>query len=279
VMALQDWIPTNGEGVLAKNGYALLTDLEDPEYAEIVRALEGFQAEFLSRTRPLWDGRFPVPPDALGHFTRQWEFPYAWANLSPLRGRFLDAGSGVTFFPFVFSAGGFEVVCCDADTDELGYRERFASANALTGCPVRYEECLLEEMSFPAGFFDAAACISVLEHVPHSRAAIVESLARVVRPGGRVVITCDVDLRRTEGLLLEDASDLLVEFGRHFELAFPLDLRRPPTLLTSESFLHSSPWRLPPPWRPPNGSMNGTPNDEFRAIAVLGITGVRRADG
>ena len=73
--------------------------------------------------------------------------------------------------------------------------------------------------------------------------------------------------------------DLLVEFERHFELAFPLDLRRPPALLTSESFLHSSPWRLPPPWRPPNGSTNGPANDEFRAITVLGLTGIGRSDG
>jgi len=268
-------IRPNGDGALARNGYALLTDLDDPEYGEIACALEGFQAQFLAQTRPLWDDRFPVPPDALGHFTRQWEYPYAWANLASTHGRFLDAGSGITFFPFAFAAHGFEVVCCDANTDALGYRERYARASTLTGYPVRYEECLLEELPYADGFFDAVACISVLEHVGSSRAAIVESLARVVRPGGRVVITCDVDLLRADGLLLEDASDLLVEFQRHFELAFPLDLRRPPALLTSESFLHSSPWRLPPPWRPSNGSMN----HEFRTIAVLGLTGVRRAHG
>ena len=51
-----------------------------------------------------------------------------------------------------------------------------------------------------------------------SRAAIVESLARLVKPGGRVVITCDVDLRRADALLLEDAADVLMESERHFEL-------------------------------------------------------------
>jgi SAM-dependent methyltransferase len=165
------------------------------------------------------------------------------------------------------------------DTEAIGYEERFTRASALTDYPVHYVEHLLEEMPYPDDYFDAVACISVLEHVASSRAAIVESLARVVKPGGRVVITCDVDLRRADALLLEDAADLLVEFERHFELAFPLDLRRPPTLLTSESFLHSSPWRLPPPWRPPNGSTNGPANDEFRAITVLGLTGIGRADG
>lgn len=278
-MALHDLTPPNGNEALAKNGYALLTDLEDPEYGRIVQSLERFQAEFLARTRTIWDDGFPIPPDALGHFTRQWEYPYAWANLAAMGGRFLDAGSGFTFLPFAFAAGGFDVVCCDVDTEAIGYEARFERANALTDHSVRYEEHPLEAMPYPDDYFDAIACISVLEHVASSRAAIVESLARLVKPGGRVVITCDVDLRRADALLLEDAADVLMEFERHFELAFPLDLRRPPALLTSESFLHSSPWRLPPPWRPPNGSTNGPANDAFRAITVLGLTGIGRADG
>ena len=79
-MALYDLTPPNGNEALARNGYALLTDLEDPEYGRIVQSLERFQAEFLARTRTIWDDGFPIPPDALGHFTRQWEYPYAWGT-------------------------------------------------------------------------------------------------------------------------------------------------------------------------------------------------------
>ena len=104
-MALHDLTPPNGNEALAKNGYALLTDLEDPEYGRIVQSLERFQAEFLARTRTIWDDGFPIPPDALGHFTRQWEYPYAWANLAAMGGRFLDAGSGFTFPPVRLRGG------------------------------------------------------------------------------------------------------------------------------------------------------------------------------
>lgn len=261
--------------MLARNGYALLTDLDGAGYGAIVDALERFQVEFLAETRGVWQPDFPIPRDALGHFTRQWEYPYAWANLGSTRGRLLDAGSGMTFLPFVFAASGFDVVCCDADEDALGYRERFAQAGVLTGQPVGYVHCMLEDLPFADGSFDAVACVSVLEHVQPPRAAIIESLARVIRPGGRLVVTCDVDLQGDGDLRLGDLADLLAEFERQFELAYPLELRRPPTLLTSESFLASSQWRLPAVWR----SLNRPREEEFRTIAVLGLTGVRRGRG
>jgi SAM-dependent methyltransferase len=235
--------------------------------------LERFQVEFLAATRSVWRADFPIPPDALGHFSRQWEYPYAWANLAPARGRLLDAGSGLTFLPFLFAAAGFDVVCCDADGEGLGYADRFDEAARLTGLPVRFARCALEDLPFPDAFFDAVLCVSVLEHVPPPRDAVLASLARATAPGGPVVVTCDVDLRAPGDLPLEDLGALLAAFERHFEPAFPLDLRRTPALLTSERFVDAEQWRLPAVWR----SLDGPRAEPFRSLAVLGLTGVRRA--
>jgi SAM-dependent methyltransferase len=282
-MALQDWVPPTPDGVLARNGYALLSDLDDPGYGQIIQAMEGFQAEFLALTRPLWSRDFPIPGDALRHFSRQWEYPYAWANLAGTRGRCLDAGSGITFFPFLLSAAGFEVHCCDGD-DSLRLDARFEQAASLTGCRPRFTGCSLTDLSYPAESFDAVVCLSVLEHVGPASVEIIRALARVLRPGGRLVVTCDLDLRRSDGLLLEDVAVILSELRRWFDLAFPLDLRRPRELLTSESFLPVAPWRLPWPWQPPAGRLPGPDefgqgHDHFRSIAVLGITARRREAG
>jgi SAM-dependent methyltransferase len=259
--------------VLARNGYALLTDLEDRAYADVAAALERFQVGFLAVTRSIWQASFPIPPDALGHFGRQWEYPYAWTNLCATRGRLLDAGSGLTFLPFVFAAAGRDVVCCDADADGLGYAARVDEAARLTGLPVRYARCMLEDLPFPDASFDAVTCISVLEHVRPPRDAVLASLARVTAPGGRAVITLDVDLRAPGELPLEDLGALLEVFERDFEPAYPLDLRRPPALLTSERFVDGQQWRLPAVWR----SLDGPRREPLRSLAVLGLTGVRRA--
>jgi SAM-dependent methyltransferase len=278
-MSLPDWLPPRVDGPLARNGYALVTDLESPAYAKIMRALEGYQAAFLGRTREQWGDHFPIPGAALAHFGRQWEFPYAWANLAPVRGRLLDAGSGITFFPFLLATAGFEVHCCDEDSS-LGLAARYHRAAALTGCRVTFTEASLTDLPYPAGSFDAVACISVLEHVGAARLEIITALVEMLRPGGRLVLTCDVDLRREGGLTVEDVGALLAHLDESCDLLFPLDLRRPGQLLTSETVLASAPWRLPWPWRPPVGPATapavGGWRDEFRSIALLGVTAEKR---
>ncbi|HCO03653.1 MAG TPA: hypothetical protein DIT48_09910 [Actinobacteria bacterium] len=281
-MALSDSVPPVAGGVLARNGYALLMDLDEPAVREVLRSMEGYQIAFLAITRGLWGSDFPIPGDALAHFSRQWEFPYAWANLAGRRGRALDAGSGITFFPFLLASAGYEVDCCDGDSDGLGLAERFREAAARTGCPVRFETSELTDLPYPDESFDAVVCISVLEHTGAKKIEIVRALARVLRPGGRLILTCDVNLGEAGDMPLEDLALVLAEVERHFEPVHPLDLTRPPTLLTSDAFLRSAPWRLPWPWRRPRGTSAGpreaaTGSDHFQSIAILGMTADRRS--
>jgi SAM-dependent methyltransferase len=270
-MAPAGRIPPARCAALERSGYARLRDLDDPEYACVVRAMEGYQAEFLARTRELWGPDFPISPDALGHFSRQWEYPYAWVNLGPADGPVLDAGSGLTFFPFLLASAGRAVTCCDSD-GTLGLPARYAEAAARTGCAVAFTDVSLAERPFDDGTFGAAACISVLEHVGDEREAVIESLATALRPGGRLVLTLDVDLRGDGDLGLEDAAVVLAELGEWFDFVHPLDLGRPPDLLTSEAFLSTATWRLPRVWRPSRTVRPAA----FRTVAVLAVTAVKR---
>jgi SAM-dependent methyltransferase len=264
-MGLGDWIPPVESGVLARNGFAALSELDGAGYRRMVRAMEGFQAEFLALTRSLWDADFPIPGDALAHFSRQWEYPYAWANLGSPGGRVLDAGSGITFFPFLLASAGFDVDCCDGD-EELDLGARFARAVELTGCRMRFTNCSLTDMPFAEETFEAVICISVLEHAGAERGRILETLASALKPGGRLVLTCDVDLwGGDDGLLLQDLAAQLADMRERFRFVFPLDLHRPSDLLTSEAFLVSSTWRLPRLWRAPG-------SQHFRPLAVVGLT-------
>jgi SAM-dependent methyltransferase len=276
-MPLREWVPPRPDAALDRNGFALVGDLQTSGYGDIIRSMEAFQAEFLALTRSLWHARFPIPGDALAHFSRQWEYPYVWANTGPPPGRLLDVGSGITFFPFLLAAAGFDVHCCDSD-GTLGLPGRYRKATELTGLPVRFTEASLTELPYAAGTFDVAICVSVLEHVGAARTEMIAAVAEVLKPGGLLIITCDVDLRRQGDLLLEDAAVLLDRLSASFTLVHPLDLRRPADMLTSDYALEVTPWRLPWPWRPPVAGQSGTWRDEFRSIAILGICAVKKSE-
>jgi SAM-dependent methyltransferase len=237
--------------------------------------MERFQLEFLARTRSIWTADFPIPGDALGHFSRQWEYPYAWARLGAPPGRVLDAGSGITFFPFMLSAAGWTVDCCDED-GALGLVERFEQASNLTGWPVAFSETSLRELRFPDEAFDAVTCISVLEHTGSAIRMVVRELTRVLKPGGRFVLTADLNLSRDDDVRLEDLAVILAELCDSFDFVYPLDARRLPGLLTSDHFLRVDSWRLPWTWRqrPPQAAECATP--EFRSIAILGLAADKR---
>jgi SAM-dependent methyltransferase len=278
-MTLRSAVPPRFDQLLARNAYARTGDFDSQEYADTIRALEGFQAAFLATTRDLWDRAFPIPGDVLAHFSRQWELPYVWANLGRAAHRVLDAGSGLTFLPYLLAAAGATVTCCDHEGG-LELEERHGQAAALTRLPVTFGSADLANLPYANASFDAVTCVSVMEHVGTGRRAILGELARVLAPGGRLVLTCDVDLRGVGHLDVAELAVMLKELEPHFAHAHPLDLRRPPDLLTSEHALATTPWRLPWPWRPPIGEpsrQDTSWRDHFRSIAILGLCLVRRA--
>jgi ubiquinone/menaquinone biosynthesis C-methylase UbiE len=66
--------------------------------------------------------------------------------------------------------------------------ERLNRARQLGGGP-QYASMSADRLTFEDGSFDIVNCITVLQHTPHeTKRAAVREMARVLRPGGRVVI-------------------------------------------------------------------------------------------
>lgn len=149
--------------------------------------------------------------DPLHQWSRQWEYPYAWERVDSLvRGqreqlRVLDAGSGITFFPYTMNESlGVEVVCVDGD-NSLGaihsvLRER-------TGALVEFVGADLRKLPQPDSHFDAIYCLSVLEHT-RGYPEILAELRRVLRPGGTLVVTFDLSLDGDSDIPLDRAAQL-----------------------------------------------------------------------
>lgn len=254
----------------ARNGYARLRDLDTPRLEDELRAMETPHARFVARTRELWTEGFAHTGDKLDNWSRRWEYPYCWWNLRQARpGRVLDAGSGITFFPYLMAEAGWTVSCADI-VPELA--PKFARANQLTGQSVEYTVAPIENLAWSDQTFDAVVCVSVLEHAPRRLEAMAE-FARVLKPGGRLVLTMDLSLSRDCDVKFEDIAVILEQLNEKFEPLYPLDLHRPTDLLTTDAMLASQRWRLS--WKPSRNPLrrfaswlkNG---DDFRSLAVLG---------
>ncbi len=139
---------------------------------------------------------FHVPPSPL-HWSRQGEWPWILkhADLQPYH-RVLDAGSGWSVLKFALAKRCQSVVAMELDPafmakaqytiDGLGFGDRITQ--------VQGDVC---KIPFPDNWFDRVVCCSVIEHMPSDWAQATRELIRVLKPGGRLLLTMDVRVRGT----------------------------------------------------------------------------------
>ena len=115
--------------------------------------------------------------------------------LAPLAGdeRALDVGCGTGALAYVLAPLVGEVVGVDASEDYLDA----AREGAPEGCTFVTGDA--EALPFPYGDFDLVGCLRVLHHVQRPE-LVVSEIARVTRPGGRILLADqlgDVDPMRS----------------------------------------------------------------------------------
>lgn len=186
--------PTLGQMLLGTEGLALLrlaasedAAARDARVAEIRVLLERHERELAT---PLGTPEYDL---AAGY--RLWSQSYdAPLRLFPIEepavrglladlppGRVLDAACGTGRHGVWLAAQGHEVVGVDASPDML--------ARARAKLPqARFEQGDLAVLPLPDASVDAALCALALVHVADLGPAFAE-LARVVRPGGRLVVS------------------------------------------------------------------------------------------
>lgn len=224
----------------------------------LFREMEAFSNAFLARhADALADYARTWVADPLHQWSRQWEYPYAFRALADhlaARGAaapaLLDAGAGITFFPFWLRERlpGTQVFCCDRDAS---LEAAYATVNRGTPRPVRFTVAALEQTGLPEAAFDAICCISVLEHTAEP-ARVVAELDRLLKPGGLLVVTFDVSVDGRGDMPPAAAQRLLAELDTRFAGAgglaaeLPAQLRAP-HLLTTRYARRLAPALLP--WR------------------------------
>ena len=186
--------------------------------------METFSDAFLSRNEsPLYDYSRRWVSDPLHQWSRQWEYPFTFTELASYvlehttkKLSILDAGSGVTFFPFYLKSkiNHSDICCCDSDDK---WRNVYELVNKIEKLLVRFSTSYLQDMKFQDSSFDCIYCISVLEHTKNYF-EIIDEFYRVLRPGGRLIITFDISLDGTGDISTFAAKQLLVDLKSKFTI-------------------------------------------------------------
>lgn len=122
------------------------------------------------------------------------EFAYVWNRLGTAPGgRVLDVGSPKELAYILARNIRCSVVTTDILSDEVRLSKVYAEAQDLSGSAPGQVHAEVQDgrsLGYADDTFDAAYSVSVLEHIPDDGDSLaISELVRVVRPGGRIVVT------------------------------------------------------------------------------------------
>ncbi|HEX3358896.1 MAG TPA: class I SAM-dependent methyltransferase [Tepidisphaeraceae bacterium] len=223
-------------------GVPLISDLEALQRDAFYTEITAYSRDFLSRNGEALKGYGKLwGQDPFKLWSRRWEYPFAAQKAieygsrdgasgmtsgsasslaqscpsTPLK--IIDAGSGVTFFPYFVCdhLPNAEFICIDSNPS---YPPMFEAINRNTpGSRVSFANGMLQKLEMPNSSIDCICCISVLEHTDNY-GEIVREFARVLKPGGLLVLTFDLSLDGKFELRKDVAADLLSRVAEYFDL-------------------------------------------------------------
>jgi SAM-dependent methyltransferase len=223
-----------------RSGLAALSDLKTPEWRSLFAMLEAEQAGFLAREAEFRSPTYRWPRDPLHWWSRVWEYPYVQFHLKGHRETWdnkrvpwiADLGSGVTFFPFAAARLGYRVTC--TDIDPICSQDLSKAKSVVPATPGEVEFRLVEGVRLPFDdrALDGLYCVSVLEHIPDCSATVAE-VARVIKPGGFLILTFDLDLRGDQAIGAKEYDVLRGALRDHFVYECPETSVHPVNVLNS----------------------------------------------
>ena len=145
-------------------------DLEDASFQRILQQMDALlEKEEISYLHP----------------SKRWEYPWALERAELASGsRVLDAGCGASIFPIYLASTKHRTTAFDVQVPR--------GLDRLHGVFVQYIQGDLAALPLADSCFDAIFCISVIEHLGESSVlSALQELKRVLRPGGRLLLTTD----------------------------------------------------------------------------------------
>jgi SAM-dependent methyltransferase len=184
--------------------FATLEDVMSEEFTPIIQVLDRITVEYnLPDHSDVNKERYPWAVRLLGfpafYAARMWEYPFALFSAELQAGmRCVDVGCGMTAFTiYLKEVAQCEAIGIDPDVFDAGirYKGHGVSREFARKTGLQIIQCGMEAIALPSNTLDRVFCLSVIEHLPADVARRgVQEMARILKPGGRAIITVDVNM-------------------------------------------------------------------------------------
>jgi SAM-dependent methyltransferase len=192
----------------------IITKYEELLSSDLFRILEYFSNTFIKiNHKALTFYAVKWVKDPFHQWSRQWEYPFVYSKIinklevhnTPLK--ILDAGSGITFFPYFLKSQfpSFDIICGDVD---LSINRIYDQVNKSNNNKIKFMNMDLGFIPFENECLDIVYSISVIEHIDNYL-RIIDEFYRIIKPGGKLIITFDISLDGEAGLSPGQSEELV----------------------------------------------------------------------
>ena len=225
--------------------FATVEDVMSPEFVAINKDMDRFHVKYeLTDHKHVNAVQFPWSEGMLNvpafYAARMWEFPFAILAAELERGmKVADIGCGMTAFTiYLKEQAGCDVSGIDPDVFEAGMNNFGVSREFLQRTGLKVLQGDFNSIPLETESQDRVFSLSVMEHVAEDvRRRGIQEIARILKPGGRAIITVDMsmwfalnrplDLVWDSGMMLLDPIDLrwpTRRFGMFLDTKLPADV-------------------------------------------------------
>jgi len=171
------------------------------------------------------------------HFSRKAEYQFVFNEIDNNK-RILDAGCGITFFPFFlkekFSNINLDLVDFSKVTQKFYKSKDFKFFNSD-----------LNNLDIENEYYDIVYTVSTLEHI-QTYSNVVKEISRILKPGGKLIITFDVSFSKNDFINIQNVDEFVDTTLDHLNVEnknYNLNIEN---LVTSHDFNKNElPWKYP----------------------------------
>ncbi|MFA6400831.1 MAG: methyltransferase domain-containing protein [Salinivirgaceae bacterium] len=221
------------DGIGRGSRYASENEIFSEIFMQINQELLLLNGEFnlidhteLNNKRFEWTGRITEKPSF--YASRFWEYPFAIIEAELQQGMSCaDIGCGTTPFTAYLAktVGPKNVYAFDNDHLDNKQTSHFAFGvrdEFINKVGFNFVHSNIDEIKFEDNSFDRVFCLSVLEHIekPEIWKKGLTEMARILKPGGRLIITFDTNIANPQILPV----DMLIYTGLNPLISFNINL-------------------------------------------------------